>query len=545
MNSANPHNLFFGRKPILELLSRRMKDLKEGYRQNLALLGSKYIGKSTILQKFISEIDDPDTVAIYLNFENRDFDYFVSKLIKSILFNFANSKNMPSQEEIKVLMEITRPSIPQTVEVIEKILHAVKTKHYTDAYKDLIALPETFNNEAGKRCVIVLDEFHVLEDFPIDEVFQEMSNTIMTQKKCLYVIASSYPEIANRILAEKLTLLFGNFEIVTVGNFDGVTSQDFIEKFMDNMRVGSHLRNFLADFTGGHPLYLNLICQELIHLGAVHKQSEVYLPLITQAIEDIVFNPWGALSRHFDLAVSELCQGKGNRQMVSLLIALANGKSRPKDLLEALGQKQTYITQKLTRLVELDIMERNGTIYQFKDKLFRYWIKYVLQKRLMEIDLDPGRQQKSFREELNRSVAEFQATSRKDLSTRMSELFHCFDNESLSLNGRRYKLPVFSQITAVKLRSIAGTFIDAIQGQCEEGTWLVALRRDPFTEGDINALLSESKNMGSKPQRLVVVSLSNLDENARVRALQERMWVWNEQEINSLMHLYDKPYVVR
>lgn len=67
---------------------------------------------------------------------------------------------------------------------------------------------------------------------------------------------------------------------------------------------------------------------------------------------------------------------------------------------------------------------------------------------------------------------------------------------------------------------------------------------DPFTEGDINALLSESKNMGSKPQRLVVVSLSNLDENARVRALQERMWVWNEQEINSLMHLYDKPYVV-
>lgn len=127
----------------------------------------------------------------------------------------------------------------------------------------------------------------------------------------------------------------------------------------------------------------------------------------------------------------------------------------------------------------------------------------------------------------------------------MSELFHCFDNESLSLNGRRYKLPVFSQITPVKLRSIAGTFIDAIQGQCEEGTWLVALRRDPFTEGDINALLSESKNMGSKPQRLVVVSLSNLDENARVRALQERMWVWNEQEINSLMHLYDKPYVVR
>jgi hypothetical protein len=177
--------------------------------------------------------------------------------------------------------------------------------------------------------------------------------------------------------------------------------------------------------------------------------------------------------------------------------------------------------------------------------MFRYWIKYVLQKRLMSVDLEPGKQHKLFREELNRAVVDFQATSRKDLSTRITELFHCFDNECLNLNGRRYKLPVFSQITPLKLRSIAGNYIDVIQGECEEGTWLVALRKDPFTETDINTLLSEVKNLGNKPQRLVVVSLSHLDENVRVRALQERMWIWSEPEVNSLMHLYDKPYVVR
>ncbi len=545
MNTLSPHNFCFGRKAALSLLGRRLKDLKEGYRQNLALLGSRYIGKSTILQKFISEIDDPETIVIYLNLENRDFDYFSSKIIKSILFNFAKSRNLAPQEEIKVLMEITRPLIPQTVEAVEKILALTKAKKFNEAYQDLIALPEVFNTEAGKFCVIVLDEFHDLENFPVEEAFQEMGNKIMTQRRCLYVIASSYPELANRILSEKLTLLFGNFEIIPVGSFDGVTSQEFIEKSMGDVHIGSHLRSFLADFTGGQPLYLGLICRELIHLAAVHKQSEVYVPLITQAIEDVVFNPWGALSRHFDLMISELCQGKGNRAVTALLIALANGKCRLKDLLDALSQKQTQVNQKLNRLIELDILEKNGNIFQFKDKLFRYWLKYVLQKRIMAIDLEPGKQYKLFREELNRAVIDFQVTSRKDLSTRMVELFHCFDNESLNLNGRRYKLPVFSQITPLKLRSIAGTYIDAMCTECDEGTWLVAMRKDPFTEGDINALLSEAKNMGPKPQRLVVVSLSNLDENARVRALQERMWVWNEQEINSLMHLYDKPYVVR
>src|SRR3989338_4942287 len=256
MNTLNPHNACFGRKAALSLLSRRFKDLKEGYHQNLALLGSRTIGKSTILQKFISEIDDPDTIVIYLNLENRDFDYFSSKIIKSILFNFAKSKNLATQEDIKVLMEITRPLIPQTVEAVEKVLALIKGKKYSEAYQHLIALPETFNTEAGKFCVIILDEFHDLESLPVDEAFQEMGNKIMTQRRCLYVIASSYPEAANRILSEKLTLLFCNFEIISVGNFDGVTSQEFVEKFMGEVHTGSHLRSFLADFTGGHPLYL-------------------------------------------------------------------------------------------------------------------------------------------------------------------------------------------------------------------------------------------------------------------------------------------------
>jgi hypothetical protein len=545
MNTLNHHSSCFGRRATLSLLARRLKDLKEGYRQNLALLGSRYIGKSTILQKFIQEIDDSNVIVIYLNLENRDFDYFYSKIVRSILFNFAKSRNLTPQDDIKVLLEMCRSLIPQTVDAIEKISVSLRAKKYDEVYQGLLGLPEVFNNETEKFCIILLDEFHGLEELPVKEVFQELSNKIITQRRCLYIITSSYPELATKILSEKLTLLFGNFETVNVTHFDGVTSQEFIEQCMGQMRMGSHLRSFLADFTGGHPLYLNLICQELTHLSAVHKQTEIYVPLITQAIEDIVFNPWGALSRHFDLMVAELCQGKGNRPLISLLIAIANGKNRVKDLLETVGQKANQVNVKLNRLIELDIVEKNGNLYQFKDRLFRYWLKYVLQKRLMAVDLESGKQHKLFREELNRAVVDFQANSRKDLSTRITELFHCFDNECLSLNGRRYKLPVFSQVTPMKLRSIAGNYIDVIQGQCDEGTWLVALRKDPFTETDINTLLSEAKSLDNRPQRLVVVSLSNLDENARVRALQERMWIWSEQEVNSLMHLYDKPYVVR
>ena len=36
---------FCGRKVILDLLKRRVLGLKEGYRQNVALLGYPYVGK--------------------------------------------------------------------------------------------------------------------------------------------------------------------------------------------------------------------------------------------------------------------------------------------------------------------------------------------------------------------------------------------------------------------------------------------------------------------------------------------------------------------
>jgi hypothetical protein len=79
----------------------------------------------------------------------------------------------------------------------------------------------------------------------------------------------------------------------------------------------------------------------------------------------------------------------------------------------------------------------------------------------------------------------------------------------------------------------------------EEGQWLVALKQEPVAESDVHLFLQEVKKMAYKPQKCVLVSLGDMDENTRVRALQERMWIWNQGDINALMTLYDKPNVVK
>jgi len=542
----NPlENNFFGKSPILNLLRRRVLDLKEGYRQNVALLGNRFVGKSLLLRKFIGELDDEGIIVIYLDLDNKDFNYFFSRFVGSLLYNFSKAQKLPLFDDIQLLLENACPFIPQTVEEIKRIQSQLSDDHYEKSYRDLISLPEIFSSETGKFCVVILDEFQNLEELGIADVFQELGKKIMTQKRSIYILSSSAAGFAKKILSEKLSLLFGNFEIIEMEPLDLSHSGSFIEQRLQGIRISLALCGFLTDFTAGHPLYLDLITQEIVHLCAIHKQIEVFIPILIQAIENVLFNPWGTLGRHFEILVNELAFAKNQRAMSSVVIALANGKHKLKELAQQAGLKGPALNQRINRLIESGIIVKNGSVFHFQDKLLRYWIKYVFQKRLQAIDLDPQKRKEVFVEELNRSWANFQKVSQNDLSSRIVELFSCFDNEAISLNGRKYKLPVFYEIVPFQNNHSTDADFQIIKASGSEGVWFIILKRDSLCENDVNAFVSELKKLDQKPQRRVIISLTDLDENTKVKALQERMWIWNEKEINALLSFYDKPFILK
>lgn len=537
--------VFYGRNDVLSLIKRRVADLKEGYRQNVAILGSQYVGKSAVLRKFLSDLDDKSIVPVYLDLDDRDIDYLFSKFIRSILYYFARLDGQQPPENLPELLTLLDGRLPQTLARVREILQLTEKNNMVDGYDLLLSLPEVFSQETGTNCLVIFDEFHVLEHFGVPDVFRRLADRITTQKKSLYLLSSSYEETAKQILAEKLTLLFGNFEIISVEPFDLRQSQEFITARMNGINMGLQLKNFLADFTGGSPLYLDILLQELIKLAAIYKQQEVYAPLVTQAVENVVFSRWGALSRHFELAITRVISGKGNRLVSDLLMCMAEGKNRMKELTDSLTLvKPALLTQRMNYLISEGVVEKNGTHFHIKDKLFRYWIKYVFLKRVRSLELEPGRMKKDFKDEITKSINDFHATCRKDLLCRVTELLHCFDNDNLTLKGRKYKMPVFKDVKPLKFRQRGGSLFDVLQAETEDGPWLLVLRKDPMAEADIGVVTQEARNMGLRPQRCVIVSLADLDDGVKLRALEERMWIWNESDVNSLMNLFDKPYIV-
>ncbi len=543
MIGSNIEKMFFGRKPVLELLKRRVIDLKEGYRQNVALLGPQYVGKSSILQHFILNFDDKNVAVVYLDLEEKDFNYLTFKFTTSLLYSYARARHLSVYDDINLLLEVTKDSIPNTVQVIKKILSETLSGKHSDALLGLLALPEIFTTESGMFCMLVFDEFQCLGEYS-SNVFKVLGKKIMTQKKCFYVMASSYPVLAKQILSEKLSLLFGNFELVEIEPFNLQESQSFIEHCLDKIRIGVQLKSFLADFTGGHPLYLALICREMINLSAIFKQNEIYMPLLAQAVENTIFDKWGVISRHFDLLVKELCSGKIGKAVISVLVALSSGRHKFDEIVSFTGLNKSQCKQRLSKLIETGVVEKNGNFYYVKNRLFRYWIKYVYHKRLEVVELLPDKQRRLFREEFNKCVDTFRVNSRKDFSVRIMELFYCFDNEAFNLNGRRYRLPVFTQIEPLKLRSSSGICFDVLKAITATGIWFVIVKKETFCDNDLNVLLTEIKRKEVKPDRFLIVSLSEPDDNVKLRVLQEKFWIWTETELNDLLAIFDKPYIL-
>ncbi|MCA9400296.1 MAG: ATP-binding protein [Candidatus Omnitrophica bacterium] len=535
---------FYGRTETLQTLKRRYLDLKDGYRQNVAIVGNRYAGKSSILYQFIKNLDEDNIAYIYLDIENKDFNYFCHKFIRSLLYSFSKNKQLPPHDDIKLLMQSAQGYIPHTIDVIKRIFRDFHLGKQNDAYLGLINLPEVFTNESQQFCMLIIDEFQYIEELMGAMAFQELGKKIMVQKRCLYILSSSYQNQANKILSEKLSLLFGNFEIISLEPFNGRESQNFIQSNLKELKIGSQLKSFLTDFTGGYPLYINLICQELINLTAIHQQGEIYLPILTQAVENTIFNRWGVISRHFEIMMNELCSGKANCYMPAILMELAKGTSKIQDISRTLDIKKKYVNQRINHLLSAGIIIRNGHFLYFKDKLFKYWIKFIYQRRLTSEDFMPEKQRRQFKDEFNAAVEHFKNCSRKEFSSRIMEILDCFDNDSIDLEGRKYKMPHFRQFLPCAFNNELGKNIEGIKALTDEHEWLIVVKKENFMESDVNFILSETKKGKKKPARCLIVSLSQLDDQTRLKALQERFWIWNERELTTLFNLFDKPSVI-
>ncbi len=525
---------FFGRKNYIQVLEKRVSSLKEGYRQNIAILGEENVGKTGILTKFLAGFYDVRIITVYLEVRPESLDVFANRFISSLLYNFLINSGLPLKEDMDYLISKSSRYIPHTCEKINFILNELSRRKKINIITELFSLPELINQETGKFTVLFLDEFHNLENIGVKNLYREWGKLLILQKNTLYAITSSRIFKAKAILSKQLSLLFGNFEVINVEPFDTHTSVSYLDQRISGLKSNPGLKDFIINFTGGYPLYLELIADAL-------SKTDISVDL-PDVLEDLLFNTSGILNQRFSNYIKRFLDEPASNDYISILYLIASGRNRIKDIAHILHKQKKELSARVNYLLEADAISRSGDFLKCTDRLFAYWMRFVYQEKMRCVSFDAKNQKEKFRDNILELIREFSVQSSKPLSNRVSEILALFEDDLMQIERKKIRLNHFREI---KPLAFSHRFLkEGLLGRCSDALWIMAIKPEALTEQDIAEFAKECKRYHHKSQRKIIVTLKEVDPNARLRALEEKIWTWDLNSLNQILDLFSKPRVI-
>lgn len=534
----------FARKTTLDILNKKIADFKDGYRQNVAILGDELTGKTTLLKTLFNNIADEQLIPIYVEIAPFEFSIFIKRFLNSLLYNYLKRSHLiSSRENLDFIIKMAEEKLPQTASLIKHLYVRLSKEKPEVLFKELFDIIEAFHNETKKRCIVIFDEFHHLKKFDIKNICQELGKKIMLQKDTLFIFASSSKNETKMILNNDLSLLFGNFETMELGMLNAQSCELLIKEIFQDIFITKDFINFLISFTDGHPFYLKMICEEAAALSKILRINKLEKEVLIQALENLLFRDWGVFNIKFIYFLSQLTSNRNKNDSVCLLDALALGNNKIRDLASLLRKQKSELTQKLNRLIELDILIKNGSFYCVKDRVFLFWLKFVQHEKLNSLSPDHSEQAQHFKFKVDAEIEEFITASKKNIIDRVLDLFNLFEGDDIQIDKKKFQLSSFKEL---KIVCFENTNIKlGIFGKAQDSLLLAAVKEDGIKETDISEFIQSSKKFKHKTINKVIIGLGDIERNARLLAKESRIMTWDIAHVNNLFDLYGKPRIIK
>ncbi|MFA6321287.1 MAG: ATP-binding protein [Candidatus Omnitrophota bacterium] len=525
---------FFGREEVLELLNRRVLALKDGYRQNIALTGQSLSGKSSIILHFLHIVNSEGFIPVYVEVVREPFRAFSNKFIATVLYNVLKKLGATVEVDMPRLLELAQKTIPRTSQVIKQVNIFIDRGELDEAYMAMLGLTSVLKEEAGLSCVVILDEFDNLEHLGIKNPFLSFGKVIMVQKDTMYIVSSSRNEAIKKIISEKLSLLFGNFEVVKVANFDTKTASRFIDIKFTGLETSAFLKKFLMMFTDGNPFYLGRIVSRAREIAIEKPSSCIDENVLAQAILDLVYHANGVVHQYLMTFILSMLDTKLRDNYLSILTVIAEGYNTQSKVAKGLKTKHGDISKSLARLVELGLLAKNGIFYEIEDAMLAFWLKAVYQRRKELLVDGTFDKMEFFRKDILAYMSAYERECAKPAAQRIAELFNLFSNELVSIDSKHMRMPHFTKVEVKAVKDSAPVINASFRGN----SWVARVYERPINENDVISYIKDVKLLGGKVSNKVLLAMDGIDENSKLLAKELRISVWDSLTVNKLLNFY-------
>ena len=531
--------VFFGREGISALLEKRLDAFLKGYRQNIGIIGPLFLGKSSLTQLFLSRLTKSEVVSVYFPCQEFDsFERFSERWMGELLRSFYSAFQKPLPPNFQLLIRSLKGIIPKTLGRMKLIRKLVLRRRYDQAYQELMALSGVLHQECGRKILIVLDDFDRLGELNLNDPFAALGKEIMVQKETLFIVTSSCRTRSQAIFREKLSLLFGNFEIIELGPFDFKEAEEFIKRRFPERVLEDELNRFLIRITDGFPYYLDILLKRL--RLCFHENEAPNRDLVMETLAKELYEDRGMLYQHFQSRLYQLAQGKPWPVFADILLAISLGHKKLLHITRFLHQKTSDVKKILEKLQALEAIEKHGSLFQITDPLFRFWLSKVYYRQRFLIERAPLANIQCFRDDTEKAIQESAIADQRELPKRIEELFLKFHNDVVELNKRKFKCPHFTEVSS---RPNNGRVFPVL-ARNHQSRWLCQVLSGQVTEDDIRTFVDDVKRLKTQIHKKLIVGLRGIDLNAKLLAQEAKIQYLDLRNFNFLLDLYGQPKII-
>jgi hypothetical protein len=139
-------------------------------------------------------------------------------------------------------------------------------------------------------------------------------------------------------------------------------------------------------------------------------------------------------------------------------------------------------------------------------------------------------------------IQEFLSSAKKPIIERVWELMRLFENETIQFEKKRLKLSHFREIKPLEFNNKA--LRSGLICRSNDSLWILGFKYDSLTEEDIAEFSKECKKYRHKLQRKIIIALQDVDANTQLKALEEKIWTWDLNNLNQILDVFSKPRVI-
>ncbi|MBI4368129.1 MAG: ATP-binding protein [Candidatus Omnitrophica bacterium] len=538
MQNGSAHgNIFFGRGEIRALLAKRLEAFQKGYRQNIGIIGAPSLGKTHILNTLAVDIATPELLIVFFSCREFDsFERFAERWMGKLLYGYQQAFGKPAPLNFQELVRSSKDTLPKTIARMRSLKKMILARRYDPAYRELLSLTAVLHQESGKKILMILDDFDRLSELGLRDPFGELGKEMMVQKETMFVAASSRIAYSQSIFREKLSLLFGNFEVIALEPFDFRECAEFFDAMFPGGGLTPALRHFLIRATDGNPFYLDVLTRRLLSADSKEVDRETFMDALTSELLD----ERGLLYRHFESRFHELAQGRPWPYFADLLVAVSRGHKKMLEISRFLHQKPSEVKKILEKLTAAEVLEKHGTLFQVKDNLFRFWLRAVYYRKRFLTERSPVARTSSFRGDLEQAIRSSELADGAELPNRLEALFLKFQNDTVELNHRKFKCSHFTEVSS---RPNNGR-VFPVTAKNSRARWLCQILSSKVQEDDIRRFLDDAKQLRSPIERRLMIGIRGIDLNAKLLAQEAKIQYLDLRSLNFLLDVHDQPKIV-